>query len=149
MSLLEPAQPSSESAGSLTPGDTLHLLKHTWTLWFDAAFRKTTQENWENNIESITSVDSVESFWALFQNLPETTSFPGGTNVHFFRRGIKPSWEDTMNEGGGKWTINCPKVDDGSYLGSIGTPKIWREAVNKTNCFYWANLLLAGCMYQQ
>ena len=30
-------------------------------------------------------------------------------SVHFFKRGVKPVWEDSRNINGGSWTFRVPK----------------------------------------
>lgn len=46
-----------------------------------------------------------------------------GSDLHLFREGIEPKWEDAQCEAGGKWTINLPKgsaqVLDANWLHAV------------------------------
>lgn len=51
----------------------------------------------------------MKPFWEVLN------SFPFGAlklkdSVHFFKRGVKPVWEDRRNVHGGAWTIRVPKA---------------------------------------
>ena len=36
-------------------------------------------------------------------------------SVHFFKRGVKPVWEDPRNITGGSWTFRVPKAQSGEF----------------------------------
>ena len=104
-------QKMQESVGS-TIGEesTCHPLNTKWTLWFDCQQKKTTSDDqWEQNLKAVVTVDSVESFWGALNNIQRPSQLSYGSNFHFFREGIKPAWEDPANDGGGRLLI---KVDN-------------------------------------
>mmetsp|Transcript_19389 Transcript_19389/g.42155 ORF Transcript_19389/g.42155 Transcript_19389/m.42155 type:complete len:257 (-) Transcript_19389:124-894(-) len=64
---------------------------------------------YENSIKQISIVKSVEEFWATYNYLKRPNDLSSTTDYHFFRDGIKPTWEDAKNAKGGKWIIRLPK----------------------------------------
>lgn len=48
---------------------------------------------YENSIKTIASVSTVEEFWATYDFLKRPNDLPTTTDYHFFRDGIKPTWE--------------------------------------------------------
>jgi translation initiation factor 4E len=64
---------------------------------------------YESAIKSISTVKTVEEFWTTYNFLVRPEALSNGTDYHFFREGIKPTWEDPMNEKGGKWIIRLRK----------------------------------------
>lgn len=47
----------------------------------------------------------------MFHTLPPA-DIANGTDLYIFKKGIKPMWEDPMNENGGRWLINVPPNAD-------------------------------------
>lgn len=64
---------------------------------------------YENSIKQISTVKTVEEFWASYNFLKRPNDLPTTTDYHFFRDGIKPTWEDPGNARGGKWIVRLPK----------------------------------------
>ena len=83
---------------------------------------------YENSIKTICTVSTVEEFWETYDFLNRPNDLPTTTDYHFFRDGIKPTWEDPGNAKGGKWIIRLPKGLASRY---------WEEIV----------LALIGCQF--
>ena len=64
---------------------------------------------YESAIRNISTVKSVEEFWTTYNYLVRPNSLTNGTDYHFFREGIKPTWEDPSNAKGGKWIVRLRK----------------------------------------
>lgn len=64
---------------------------------------------YESSIRQIASVSTVESFWSVYDYLVRPNDLPNTTDYHFFREGIKPTWEDPWNAKGGKWIVRLKK----------------------------------------
>ena len=64
---------------------------------------------YENSIKQICTITTVEEFWLTYNFLKHPNDLPNTTDYHFFRDGIKPTWEDPSNARGGKWIIRLPK----------------------------------------
>jgi len=74
-----------------------------------AAAASTTANPYENSIKVITTVSTVEGFWETYDYLKRPNEVPSTTDYHFFRGGVKPTWEDPSNAKGGKWIVRLPK----------------------------------------
>lgn len=64
---------------------------------------------YENSIKGISTVQTVEEFWSAYNFLRRPNDLPTTTDYHFFREGVKPTWEDPYNAKGGKWIVRLPK----------------------------------------
>jgi len=64
---------------------------------------------YESSIRTIATVTTVEHFWQVYNYLKRPSDLPTTTDYHFFRNGIKPTWEDAGNAKGGKWIVRLPK----------------------------------------
>jgi translation initiation factor 4E len=64
---------------------------------------------YENSIKPMCTVQTVEEFWSVYNYLRRPNDLPTTTDYHFFRDGVKPTWEDQANARGGKWIIRLPK----------------------------------------
>ena len=45
----------------------------------------------------------IEEFWQLHNNLIGPNQMEINSDLHFFKSGIRPLWEDPANKNGGKW----------------------------------------------
>jgi translation initiation factor 4E len=41
----------------------------------------------------------------MYNNIAKVADIPIGSNYHLFKEGVKPAWEDSENEKGGKWVV--------------------------------------------
>jgi len=64
---------------------------------------------YENSVKIIATVKTVEEFWTCYDYLVRPNTLPTTTDYHFFREGIKPTWEDKLNSCGGKWIVRLRK----------------------------------------
>ncbi|KAH9422028.1 eukaryotic translation initiation factor 4E-like [Dermatophagoides pteronyssinus] len=85
---------------------TKHPLQNTWDLWY----YKNVSSVFEENLFNITSVDTVEDFWGLFNHIEYASKLNLNCAYYFFKKGIRPMWEDPINKSGGRWLINVKKV---------------------------------------
>merc|ERR1719178_410462 len=85
-------------------------LNASWTLYYDNP-RETPTGDWIDNLKVCGSFESVEGFWAVFNNVQPAGKAPVNGNYHLFKTGVKPMWEDEANKKGGKWILTCPKKD--------------------------------------
>ncbi|CAM9906403.1 unnamed protein product, partial [Hapterophycus canaliculatus] len=105
---IEGAAPEAGSA----PGDVArHPLEHKWTLWYDNAKLKAATETWADNLKHIMAFDSVEDFWALFNNVMPPSMLTVNSNYSVFKEGVKPMWEDEANKKGGKFVLTVKGED--------------------------------------
>ncbi|KAL3534027.1 hypothetical protein ACH5RR_007548 [Cinchona calisaya] len=94
----------------------LHPLKHKFIFWYT---RRTpgvrTQASYEDNIKKIVDFSTVEGFWVSYCHLARPASLPSPTDLHLFKEGIRPLWEDSANCNGGKWIIRFKKAVSGRF----------------------------------
>ena len=76
---------------------------------------------YETAIKTVATVDTVENFWLVYNWLKRPADLPttATTDYHFFRSGIKPTWEDPSNAQGGKWIVRLPKGLSSRYWEEI------------------------------
>ena len=65
--------------------------------------------NYENNIHPIGTFSDSDEFWTIYSHLRRPNVLPVNSDIHLFRHGVKPVWEDTINAAGGKWIIRLKK----------------------------------------
>ncbi|KAJ0480580.1 putative translation Initiation factor eIF-4e, eukaryotic translation initiation factor 4E (eIF-4E) [Helianthus annuus] len=53
---------------------------------------------------------TVEGFWVCYCHLARPSSLPSPTDLHLFKQGIRPLWEDAANCNGGKWIIRFKRL---------------------------------------
>jgi len=101
-----------------------HPLQNSWTLWYDNPGKRTNPNSWADHLKKITTFDTVEDFWCMFNHLKPASALMPGSNYHLFKSGIEPKWEDAANSRGGKWTITVP-----SGKNKMSLDQIWLYAV--------------------
>ncbi|KAG2300232.1 hypothetical protein Bca4012_011825 [Brassica carinata] len=88
----------------------LHPLRYKFAIWYT---RRTpgvrNQTSYEDIIKKIVEFSTVEGFWACYCHLARSSLLPSLTDLHFFKDGIPPLWEDSANCNGGKWVIRFSK----------------------------------------
>ncbi|KAG7188282.1 hypothetical protein KM043_007946 [Ampulex compressa] len=83
-----------------------HPLQNTWTLWYYELDRN---RLWEESQREISSFDTVEDFWSLYNHIKSASELRQGCDYSMFKQGIRPMWEDDANKSGGRWLINLEK----------------------------------------
>ncbi|XP_031826107.1 eukaryotic translation initiation factor 4E type 3 isoform X2 [Nomia melanderi] len=95
-------------------------LQTPWTLWLGKVASGTTVEEYKQNLTKIYTVNTVQSFWAVFNNIPNASAMQVKYSYHLMRDERYPLWEEPVNQHGGTWRLKCHKSD---------TDKIWKEMV--------------------
>lgn len=65
--------------------------------------------NYETNIHPIGTFGTSDEFWTIYSHLRRPNVLPVNSDIHLFRSGVKPVWEDPTNAAGGKWIIRLKK----------------------------------------
>ena len=81
--------------------DTKFPLQDTWTFGYIRSDSNAIR--WEDNIKEIIDVSYVEDFWAVANNMLTPTYLSNLGDLTFFKKGIRPMWEDAENKNGGSW----------------------------------------------
>ena len=95
--LYQPANKiESEDKMDTVPQDKL---QRGYTLWVMVKDQNMYQKKMagaydQSDLQEVTSFDTVQTFWMMYQHLRRPTAMPYGTTLHIFQSGIKPVWED-------------------------------------------------------
>ncbi|KAK8786018.1 hypothetical protein V5799_007619 [Amblyomma americanum] len=104
---LEKPQSSKQANTGTSPEEPWkHPLQHRWSLWYHKNDRN---RSWEENLLQISSFDTVEDFWALYNHMELPSKIAEGCDYSVFKYGIKPMWEDRRNSQGGRWFVKLRK----------------------------------------
>lgn len=91
--------------------ETVHKLQNRWKLWLALP---------GGDVTEVTTIETVEDFWTMMHWLEPVSNIPQKTDYYLFKEGIRPVWEDPMNENGGGWEV-FPELDNDVLN------KIWTE----------------------
>ena len=97
---------------------------YSWTLWF---FKNEKGKQWKDNCRPVTTFDTVEDFWAIYNHIQVRTKvsskiylpiyfiklsskLPTGCDYMLFKEGIVPEWEDSRNRDGGRWLLTTVSI---------------------------------------
>ncbi|XP_011303715.1 eukaryotic translation initiation factor 4E-1A isoform X2 [Fopius arisanus] len=120
---LEEIEKKEQAAANLEeyPPELLikHPLQNTWTFWYYAPDR---QKTWEESQRQISSFDTVEDFWALYNHIIFASELKQGCDYSMFKKGIRPMWEDDANKQGGRWLMHLEKKQR-----SCDLDRLWLE----------------------
>jgi len=109
--------------GKDAPVDSLikHPLQNSWTLWY---YDNEKGKSWEACQHQITTFDTVEDFWSLYNHIKQPLEIKNGNDYSLFKNNIRPMWEDEQNKNGGRWIINLQKFFRHNEL-----DKLWLEVI--------------------
>ncbi|XP_001945775.2 eukaryotic translation initiation factor 4E-1A-like [Acyrthosiphon pisum] len=96
----------TEEAVAMLRSVDKHYLANKWTLWF---YEKKSNV-WEEDIHEISSFDTVEDFWCLFNHIKRPSQLSWHSQYSYFKYGIKPNWDDEKNSAGGRWLLQLPPL---------------------------------------
>ncbi|MCJ1447284.1 MAG: hypothetical protein MMC23_007795 [Stictis urceolatum] len=80
--------------------------KYCWTFYHD---RHSDTADYTGRLTVLLeNIISLKPFWEAFNRFP-LENLRMKDSVHFFKRGVRPVWEDPRNVRGGSWTFRVPK----------------------------------------
>ncbi|KAL6721756.1 hypothetical protein ACLMJK_000861 [Lecanora helva] len=81
--------------------------KYAWGFYHD---KHSDSDNYEGRLTLMKdNIVTVKPFWEVLNSFP-LNRLQLKDSVHFFKRGVKPVWEDPRNIKGGAWTFRIPKA---------------------------------------
>lgn len=79
---------------------------YAWSFYHD---KHSTSSNYEGRLTLLLeNIITLKPFWESFNNYP-VEQLKMKDSIHFFKRGVKPVWEDPRNVKGGAWTFRVAK----------------------------------------
>jgi len=80
--------------------------QYAWTFYHD---RHSEDGSWEGRLTvMLENIITLKAFWEAYNGFP-LQALRLKDSVHFFKRGVKPVWEDPRNVKGGAWTFRISK----------------------------------------
>lgn len=81
--------------------------QYAWTFYHD---KYADSQNYEGRLTLLKEdIITAKPFWEVLNSFP-FDALKMKDSVHFFKRGVKPVWEDPRNVKGGSWTFRVPKA---------------------------------------
>ncbi|KAJ8724593.1 hypothetical protein PYW08_016067 [Mythimna loreyi] len=94
-----------------------HKLEYCYWMWFSrrppARELSSSTTGYVQALRLVGRVASVEQWWGLYTHLARPSELPPLSDLHLFKLGIKPMWEDPANVNGGKWVVRLRKTQTG------------------------------------
>ncbi|XP_026727219.1 eukaryotic translation initiation factor 4E type 2 [Trichoplusia ni] len=91
-----------------------HKLEFSYWMWFSrrppARELSASTTGYVQALRLVGRVASVEQWWGLYTHLARPSELPPLSDLHLFKLGIKPMWEDPANVNGGKWVVRLRKT---------------------------------------
>ncbi|KTW29772.1 hypothetical protein T552_00979 [Pneumocystis carinii B80] len=87
----------------------VHMLKYSFTFWYMNRAFGSRIKDYESSLKKLITFSSVEEFWSIYVYLKRPDTLPVISDLHLFKEGIRPIFEDPANQDGGKWTLRLRK----------------------------------------
>lgn len=128
----------------ILPLPKMSMPLHTkWTYFYDYQQKgKATQESWKDILKEVCTIEDVPTLLYVLENTGEADEWPLNSNIHFFREGIEPAWEDVRNINGGKWVLEIEKEKEDERINDL-----WKKTVAFCVSEQAKNEFVCGCVF--
>jgi translation initiation factor 4E len=104
------------SNSNINQSMTNNPLEYAYSFWFSKRQSKAATSssnnsniNYDANLRLVGTFNTVEKFWNYYAHMTRPHDLIGHADIHMFKDGIKPLWEDDANKNGGKWIVRLKK----------------------------------------
>ncbi|CAN8232588.1 unnamed protein product [Cochlearia groenlandica] len=114
--------PSTELPAAETENQPPHKLHRKWSFWFDNQSNPKQGAVWGASLRKAATFDTVQDFWGLHETIFKPSKLTASSEIHLFKDGVEPKWEDPVCANGGKWTwivANNKKALDNAWLETL------------------------------
>lgn len=87
----------------------LRFVIFIWKFIYFSEMLASRMQDYSRSLHFVGRCASVEQFWSVFCHLVRPSQLKPFRELHLFKSGIKPMWEDPCNSKGGKWMIRLRK----------------------------------------
>lgn len=94
------------------PADLLPTLplQESWVFWTRPPISKANGYiEYEKTLHPMAQCSTALEFWTIYKHIKPPSQLPFVTDIHLFKKGIRPIWEDDENKRGGKWVLRLKK----------------------------------------
>ncbi len=101
--------------------------QYAWTFYHD---KYAESQNYEGRLTLLKEdIITAKPFWEVLNSFP-FDALKLKDSVHFFKRGVKPVWEDPRNVKGGSWTFRVPKAQSEDFWKEVLMLAVGEEFVD-------------------
>jgi len=87
-------------------------LDSPWTFWYDKyPGPGLTAEQYASAMRKIATVNTIQDFWGIYNNLPGLETIPNKSSYHLMKFESLPLWEDKANIDGGNFSFKIKRTD--------------------------------------
>ena len=117
--------------------------QYAWTFYHD---KHSDTNSYEGRLTVLLeNIITLKPFWEAYNRFP-LDALKMKDSVHFFKRGVKPVWEDPRNVKGGAWTFRVPKDKSDQTWKEIlllAVGEQFADVIQPSKCISrWAHLLI-------
>lgn len=84
-------------------------MQNSWEFWYFKRGEKS-EEAYKDQLKPLGKISSLEEFFQFYVFLKSPTQLPQDTDLHFFKGGELPMWEESPD--GGIWITKLKKNDN-------------------------------------
>ncbi|KRH92823.1 Eukaryotic translation initiation factor IF4E [Pseudoloma neurophilia] len=131
--------------------ELLYPTKTVWNMYYNLVQQKRNfgAESYSEILNEVCSIGTIPEMMYMIENMEPAIHWPLNSNLHFFREGIVPLWEDPMNAKGGKWVLEIPK-SAGQSLNDLWNKTVMyvaSEMIDLNKNITDSNKIICGCVF--